>query len=272
MSRIPDFDALDIEPDGSWLTVWFNEPEKRNPLTSRRIADLEALCSYLDDNREIRGVTFRGRGGVFSAGGDLKAFRAIAEGRADEAEITRTSIQAGTLFERIENLRQVTVMIVDGGAVAGGIGLACAGDIVISARAARFALTEVRIGLVPAQIAPFIIRRTGISAARRLMVTAAAFDGGEAATLGIADIVCDTDDEIAAAEKRIREDVLQCAPGAIADTKQLLRDLEGCTGEERRRIAAQCFAGRIFSAEGGEGLAAFLERRKPSWANGGNGE
>lgn len=268
MVPLPTFDALELEAEGEWLTVWFNEPERRNPLTGERIADLDKLCEWLEGSDEIRGVTFRGQGGIFCAGGDLKAFKAFAAGTITRDQIEAMSKTGGHLFHRIEALPQVTVMAIEGGAVAGGIGLACAGDVVVCEESAKLSLTEVKIGLVPAQIAPFIIRRTGSAVARRLMVTAAMFDGAEAARIGIADVACKGTETLGAEVARIRETVLQGAPGAISDTKRLVRDLDGKDRTEQIEIAAEVFAGRILSEEGAEGLASFAAKRKPSWADG----
>ncbi len=271
MPDLPTYQALDLQSAGPWLTVWFNEPEKRNPLTASRMSDLDALCALLETRRDIRGVTFRGRGGIFCAGGDLKYFETISKEEAPRADIFAMSAGAGALFDRIDQLPQVVVMVVEGGAVAGGIGLACAGDITIVESSARFSLTETKLGLSAAQIAPFIVRRTGLPVARRLMLTARTFDGDEAGRIGLADHVCGSDKALTGTEAAIRHDVLQCAPGAIAETKKLLREIDGRTRAEQIDIAAECFAGRILSAEGKEGVAAFLQRRKPSWNAGGQG-
>lgn len=266
MTELPATSAVDLELDGEWLTVWFNEPERRNPLSETRSNDLLAVCEAIGDRRDIRGVTFRGRGGVFCAGGDLKAFSSVFQGGGD-AEATRAmSRSGGKLFDAIDHLPQVTVMAVEGAAVAGGLGLVCAGDVVIVEGSAKFSLTETMIGLSPAQIAPFVVRRLGLPLARRLMLTGVSFDGNKAAGFGLADVAVSGSAEMDAALDKIRGQVLRCAPGAVADTKRLIRSLTGLSREEEIELAAGVFAERIHSDEGREGVASFVEKRKPAWA------
>ena len=264
MTDLPTSDALELELSGGWLTVWFNEPERRNPLTAARVAALAALCAALEGRRDVRGVTFRGRGGVFCAGGDLSAMRTdFQEVGADALQASR---DAGRLYEAVDALPQVTVMAVEGAAMAGGLGLACAGDVVIVEASAHFALTETRIGLSPAQIAPFVLRRLGHRQGRRLMLTGAGFDGSDALEVGLADEVVEGAEGMDEVLARIRASVLRCAPGAVADTKALIRALPGLNHDGRIEAAAQVFAARMASEEGREGVASFLEKRRPAWA------
>ncbi|MEX0347014.1 MAG: enoyl-CoA hydratase/isomerase family protein [Rhizobiaceae bacterium] len=265
MAELPATSAVDLELTGEWLTVWFNEPERRNPLSEARSQDLMAVCEAIADQRDIRGVTFRGRGGVFCAGGDLKAFRSVFQGGGD-AEATRAmSRSGGKLFDVIDHLPQVTVMAVEGAAVAGGLGLVCAGDVVIVEDSAKFSLTETMIGLSPAQIAPFVVRRLGLPLARRLMLTGVSFDGNRAAEFGLADEAVSGSVGIDAAIDGVRAQVMRCAPGAVADTKRLISELNGRSREDEIELAAEVFAERIHSDEGREGVASFVEKRKPAW-------
>ncbi len=266
MVSLPATDTLDLELDGEWLTVWFNEPEKRNPLTEERAGEIRVLCAALEGRRDIRGVTFRGRGGIFCAGGDLKAFKSVFQGKGSREDVIAMSLGAGEMLDAVNNLEQVTVMAIEGAAMAGGFGLACAGDVVIARSDARFALTETTIGLSPAQIAPFVIARLGARAARRLMLTAASFDGTSAVAFGLADETVDDEAALNAALAAVIRQVLRCAPGAVADTKRLLLDLPGLGRKEQRHMAAENFANRMMSEEGREGVASFVEKRKPRWA------
>lgn len=265
MTGLPETTAIDVELDGSWLNVWFNEPEKRNPLSEARSQDLLSLCEAIADRRDIRGVTFRGRGGVFCAGGDLKAFKEIFQGTGDRSATEAMSARGGKLFDVINQLPQLTVMAVEGAAVAGGLGLVCTGDVVIVERAAKFSLTETMIGLTPAQIAPFVIQRLGQTTARRLMLTGASFDGDGAFRCGLADVVADGQAGVDKEISSLRTQAMRCAPGAVADTKRLIQGLPDLTRAKQIELAASIFADRILSEEGREGVSSFVEKRKPSW-------
>lgn len=262
MSGLPASPALDLDLGGDgWLTVWFNEPERRNVLTRARVDALVALAAALKGRRDVRGVTFRGRGGVFCAGGDIAGFRAAVEGTREDA--LALSLAGAAAFDAAAGLEQPTIMLVEGGAWAGGLGLACCGDLVIAHEAARFALTETRIGVVPAQIAPFLLRRLGPREARRLMLSAATLSAAEAKAAGIADEVAA---DVEAAHDRAKSAFLASGPGALAATKALLAALPGPDRAAERAAAAAAFADALRSEEGREGVASFLEKRKPRWA------
>jgi len=266
--ELPAFDTLDLELADRWLTVWFNDPARRNPLTAARTAELLALAGHLADRRDIRGVVFRGRGGVFSAGGDLKAFQAAFQGQADREAVRCASLEGGAMFNALARLPQFTVMVIEGAAMAGGLGLAATGDLVIAEAGARFSLSETRIGLTPAQIAPHLVARLGMVVARRLMLTGTMMDAPRAQALGLVDELVEGEAGIAAALVRARADLAAAAPGAVAAIKAQLALLPGQTPEERATFAADSFADRMLSAEGREGIAAFFEKRKPGWAQG----
>lgn len=265
MRDLPETKALDLELDGYWLTVWFNEPDIRNPLTDHRVRDLLALCDALEVRRDIRGVVFRGRGGVFCAGGDLKSFKAAFQGEGNQEKAVALSLTAATLFEALNALPQITVMAVEGAAMAGGFGLVCVGDVVVADAAARFCLPETTIGLTPAQICPFVIQRLGQREGRRMMLLAPTLSGQETVDVGLVDTLVSGTAEMDAAIAGLRADVGRCAPGAIAETKRLIVMLPDLPREQRAQAAAEIFAGRMLSDEGREGVASFLEKRKPNW-------
>ncbi len=267
MRDLPQTEALDLEMDRGWLTVWFNQPEIRNPLTAERVRDLLTLCDTLTTRRDIRGVTFRGRGGMFCAGGDMKSFKAVFQAGRHE-DVVSMSLEGAALFDAVNTLPQVTVMAVEGAAMAGGFGLACVGDVVIADAATRFALTETTIGLTPAQISPFVLQRLGAKEGRRLMLLASALRAEEAVAVGLVDTVTDGTDAMDTAITAIRKQVERCAPGAVAETKRLILSLPSLSRDEQKQVAAEGFAERMLSDEGREGVASFLEKRKPKWAEG----
>ena len=261
-----DEPILLAERSGSWLTLSFNAPGSRNALSDAMVAALtEALTSARED-RGLRGITLRGRGGVFCAGGDLKAFRRITSGAQTVEQVAEFSLAAGRLFRLVETQPQVVVALVEGAAMAGGLGILCACDVVAVTRDAKFALTETMIGIPPAQIAPYVVGRVGLAEARRIMLTGARFDGTEAGRIGIANAVVDDTAGLDAFEAEIRKGVLRCAPGANAATKEILLAASTLDHDAMMRFAGDRFARCLLGEEGREGVASFLEKRKPAWA------
>ena len=266
MSSETKTDTLILSREAGWMTIRLNQPQIKNALTREMVAELTAVMADLESDRTVRGVTFRGEGQSFCAGGDLKAFHRIFQGTASKDEVASFSRDAGDFMMRLDSLPQVTVMLVEGACMAGGFGLACCGDVVLAHQDARFSLTETRIGLVPAQIIPYIVNRMGRRNARRFMLTAASVDGAEAARIGLADFVVADTESLGGLERQVREQVLRCAPGAVADTKALLRSSERCTSDDYINTAADAFATRMLGEEAREGIASFVERRKPAWS------
>lgn len=267
MVSLPVTEHVVLAAENGWLTIWLNRPEARNALSDQMSEELRSTLETVRDERSVRGITLRGKGGVFCAGGDLKAFRSTFQGEAQSIEaVAAASRKAGDLFRLVNEMPQVVVMLVEGAAIAGGLGLACAGDVVVVTRNARFSLTETTLGIPPAQIAPFVVQRMGLSTARRLMLTAARFDGEEAGKLGLADHVVEDADALHVAEQEIRASVMRCAPGANAVTKEIVLATAQLEPQAIRDLAAKGFAECMLSDEGREGISAFVEKRKPNWS------
>ncbi|PHP65942.1 enoyl-CoA hydratase [Zhengella mangrovi] len=262
MSGFPETVTLDLEPDGGWLTVWFNEPERRNPLSPARAADLLALAGALENRRDIRGLTFRGRDAMFSAGADLAALKRL--GQAGRDEIEALSREGARMYRALADLPQFTVAVIEGAAMGGGLGLACTADLVIATPDARLALSEARVGLVAAQIAPFVVARAGMTAARRLMLTGEAMDATAACAAGLVDRVVPA----AAIEAEIgglRAKLRKAAPEAVVATKRLLQGLPALSAAQAVDAAAKTFADAILSDDGREGMASFFDKRPAGW-------
>ena len=258
--------AIEQAREGGWLTIWFNQPDMRNPMTDEMVGETIAALHAVRDDRTVRGVTLRGRGGVFSAGGNLRQFVDEFQDRDDREATMRMSRGAARILDAVRDTPQVTVALVEGAAVAGGLGIVCACDLVVVERRAVFALSETRLGLTPAQISPFVVEKLGMQIARRLMLTAARFGGQDALEMGLADYIGDTVEELEAHEQAIRKQVMITAPGAVAALKRLLRELPGKSREAQIELAAENFTNAMLSAEGKEGVAAFFNKQKPSWA------
>ncbi|NNL87886.1 MAG: enoyl-CoA hydratase/isomerase family protein [Marinicaulis sp.] len=266
MIKLPDTAAIILERDGGWLTIWFNTPANRNALSDQLVSEVSATLDAVKDDRSIRGITLRGKGGVFCAGADLKAFQAGLSGTLTHESAMAINRGAGELFAKINNTPQVVVVLIEGAAIAGGLGLACCADVIAVTKDAKFSLTETQIGIPPAQIAPHVVRRVGMTTAREIMLTGARFKGDEAHEIGIANFLADDAAGLDAIEAKVREGVMRCAPGANALTKEILLAAPKLTSDEMLDFAANRFASAILSDEGREGIASFIEKRKPEWA------
>lgn len=264
---LPKTQFLLLEEQQDWLTIWFNQPESRNALSQGLTNELRQVLESVRGSNAYRGITLRGSGGIFCAGGDLKAFKSNFQGgEQTRDDVMQASVEAGELFDLINQMPQVIVILVEGAAMAGGLGIVCCADVVAVTADARFALTETTLGIPPAQIAPFIVQRLGLAAARRLMLTAARFKGAEAVALGLADYVASDVSELNAIEQEIRSGVLRCAPSANAVTKNIVLATQHLARKEMVQLAAQGFADCMLGAEGREGVSSFVEKRKPSWS------
>ncbi|MEL7059048.1 MAG: enoyl-CoA hydratase/isomerase family protein [Acidobacteriota bacterium] len=264
---LPDVESLRVERHGPVLHVTLDRPGRRNALDLAMVDGLDALCRALAATppEAIRAVVLRGAGGTFCAGGDLASFAAdepVEAGIDDPVEIANRTF--GRCLLRLEQLPQPVVAVVEGAALGGGLGLVAVADVALAARDARLGMPEVHIGLVPSQVAPFVVRRIGSGPARRLAVTGAVVDGDEAAALGLVHEAADADALDDALDRHL-DDILRCAPRAVAATKDLLRQVPLRPLDPLLDDAARLFARALRGDEASEGLAAFADRRPPSW-------
>jgi methylglutaconyl-CoA hydratase len=268
--EVPDSDAtsdlvqFEGTPEGA-VTVWINRAEKKNAFDSNTIAALHQKFETLHAQDGVRVVFVRGRGGNFSAGADLDWMAEAAD--LSEEENHEDALAMARMLKQLYDLRPLTVALVEGGAFGGGVGLVAACDMAIAAADARFAFSEVRLGIVPATISPYVVRAIGVRRARSLFATARMFDAAFAKEIGLVDQVVADAASLEAAQAKLSADILACAPGAVAEAKDLAafvadRALDHHVIDETARRIARARVG----AEGREGIAAFLEKRKPSWA------
>jgi len=263
--------ALKVERVGAFLLVTFNQPEMRNPLGPEVVAGLAAALDTAEADAGIRALAIRGAGPVFSAGGNLGNFaaRLAAPPDADGGDpIARSNRRFGTFLERLARFPKPVVVAVHGAAMGGGAGLVCAADIAIACAGTRFSFTEASIGLVPAQILPFVAARIGLQPARRLMLTAERFEADEALRLGLVDMVAADMDALREQLTQVLDRIGRCAPEALAATKRLAARC-GEAGAEAglgRLLddAAAAFAAAMRS-EAAEGIAASREKRDAAW-------
>ncbi len=244
-------------------TVTLNRPEVHNAFDDALIAELTATLRTLAADPAVRLVVLTGAGKSFSAGADLGWMKRMAA--YSEAENLADARALAALMRTLDGLDRPTVALVQGPAYAGGVGLVACCDVAICADGASFALTETRLGLIPAVIGPYVVAAIGARAARRYCLTAERFDAAEALRLGLVHQVVPAD-ALAAAGEKIVATLLACAPNALREAKALVRRVAHGPVDE---AMVEDTAGRIarirVGPEGREGIAAFLEKRKPSW-------
>ncbi|HBO15803.1 MAG TPA: enoyl-CoA hydratase [Porticoccaceae bacterium] len=262
---LPRTETLVLDREASVLRIWFNRPEARNALSTEMIQELSETLSAVQHDRSIRAIVVRGKGGVFCAGADIKEFKSEMQ-QADAAEVARSNRVFGHLMTQLNEQPQVVIMLVEGAAIGGGLGLACVADVTLVTSDARFRLSETSLGIPPAQIAPFVTERVGLTHARRLMLTGARFQGDEACLLGVAHAVASDADDLEAQCATILRHISACAPGANAVTKAIVFETLRKPRAEALDFAAAGFAECMLGVEGIEGVAAFVEKRKPFWA------
>ena len=267
MTTLPTTTCLILEPQGSVLTIWFNRPEAKNALSAEMVDELGAVLDAVRDDRSLRTVILRGKGGFFCAGGDIKGFKSdLQSGQPSEEDVAKGNRGFGDLMIKLNEQPQATILLVEGAAIGGGLGLACVGDITIVTRDAKFRLSETSLGIPPAQIAPFVTERVGLTQARRLMMTGARFKGADAVDYGIGHILADDVQDMEAKCAEVLEQIALCAPGANATTKEIVFESTRRPRSDALDFASRGFARCMLSDEGKEGVSAFVEKRKASWA------
>jgi len=194
--------------------------------------------------------------------------RAAPQGREDQDPLVRINRRFGTMITRMDRAPQAVVAVLEGAVMGGGIGLACVADVAIACADASFRLPETSLGLPPAQIAPFLVRRLGLSQARRLAVTGGRFDGATALSFGLVHLCCDAE-ALESTLAAVLAQIDRCAPGAIATTKALMRQSERGELEQVLDEAALRFGEAARGEEGVEGMTAFLQKRSPHWSRSG---
>ncbi len=268
--EVTDTDAMsplvhmDSTPEGA-VTVWINRPEKKNAFDAATIAALRQTFETLHGAEGVRVVFLRGVGGVFSAGADLDWMGDAIEW--DEDDNRDDALELAHMLKALHDIPALTVALVEGPAYGGGAGLVAACDHAMALFDAKFAFSEVKLGLTPATISPYVIQALGPRTTKLLFATGRVFDADDAWGYGLVDEVFEDVASLEVARDALIEEMIPCAPGAIGDAKALVNDFagqkidKGLIEESAKRIAR-----RRVSEEGQEGVRAFLARRKASWA------
>jgi isohexenylglutaconyl-CoA hydratase len=255
-------ETLIVTQDGPVLSIAMNRPEARNALSPVMVRELAQAFETARDDDGIRVVVLTGANGTFCAGGDLKGM----ESRGSDANaIAASNRRFGALLEMADALPKAVIALIEGAAMGGGVGLVAISDWAIADRDARIGTPEVTVGLVPAQIAPFVVARIGYAQARRLATYGLRLSAADAQRIGLVHEIADGPGDLLARGASAVNQVLRCAPQAVAETKKLVRASVREPLGPVLDAAAYSFAAAL-AGEAREGIRAFVEKRKPTWA------
>jgi len=265
---LPETETITPHRDGTTLSVTLNRPQSHNAMSLIMVDELMAVFDWVEANPDVRAVVLRGAGGHFCAGGDIKDMAGARQQAAagDDQAFFTLNRRFGAMVSRAERLPAVLVCVLEGAVLGGGFGLACVSDVALAAGDARFGLPETGLGVIPAQIAPFVVRRIGLTQARRLALTGGRFDGHGAQALGVVHEVADSTEELEQRLRQVLEQIRRCAPHANRVTKQLVLSVDEQPLDAVLDHAARDFADAVNSEEGQEGTLAFVQKRAPSWS------
>lgn len=264
---LPETTTLLLAEDGPVLHITLNRPDTRNAMSLTMVDELMNVLTVIEHRRDIRAVVIRGAGGHFCAGGDVRDMSAARETGSDDVDgFYRLNRAFGLMLQQAERQPQVIVTVLEGAVLGGGFGLACISDVALAHQDSQFGLPETSLGLIPAQIAPFVVKRIGLTQARRLALLGLRIKGPEALTLGLVHTLAEDSAALDAQLAETLSQVRKCAPDANRVTKQLLLDVDRVPLDELLDAAARNFARAVRSPEGMEGTMAFLQKRPATWA------
>ncbi|MCZ4109661.1 enoyl-CoA hydratase-related protein [Brevundimonas diminuta] len=258
-----DLVQIDATADGV-VFVTINRPEKKNAFDAATIAALYEAFETLHGADKVRVVFIRGAGGTFSAGADLNWMRSAADW--SESDNRDDAMGLAKMLKALHDVPALTVALVEGAAMGGGAGIVAACDMAVAVEGTRFAFSEVKLGLIPATIAPYVIEAVGARRARQLFLTANIFDADYAAHAGLIDMVL-PEGSVDEFISMLTDSLSANAPGAMGDAKRLVNDVAGEEIDNRllEETAKRIARARV-SAEGQEGVRAFLDKRPANWA------
>ena len=259
-----DFKTIQIQLGESIAWMQLNRPEVHNALNPELIKELTEAFSWLNDRDDVRIIVLKGNGKSFCAGADLSYMKEMAN--YSRAQNVADADKLANLFKTIYFCGKAVITEVHGACIGGANGLVAAADIVIAERQTRFAFSEVKLGITPATISPFVLQRIGMTHARELMLTGRNFSADEAKDFGLVTTVVD-ETEMIDTERLYIGHFLQASPDAIAECKQLLRTVSG-TSDPYNDIyyyTSSAIAEQRVSKAGQEGMKAFFEKRNPDW-------
>lgn len=274
MADAMNFEALRIERTRATRHIWLNRPDARNAMSLQMVSELRQVLADAETRigtpDAVRVLVLRGTGGHFCSGADLKdmaaaRMRAMQGGEDGTDPIAEVNAAFGELCVAYARTPLAVVAVLEGTVMGGGFGLACVADVALASETANFRLPETSLGVVPAQIAPFLVERLGYSQAKRLAVTGGRLDAAAALRLGLVHSVARTE-ELQIELDKVLADILACAPGALGATKALMAQARLCAPQDLVQHAAAVFSQAAQGPEGLEGMSAFIQKRQPQWA------
>jgi isohexenylglutaconyl-CoA hydratase len=265
---MPDYSNIALTREGAVARLTLNRPERRNAITRQMMFELEDAFRRVGGDKDCRVLVLRGASGHFSAGGDIADMADMPPTPTDGSgdPLIAHYRQFGEALLVLNNLPQPVIAVIEGSAVGGGFGMACCSDIVILHESAKFGLPEPKVGFIPSQILPFIVRRIGEGATRDLALTARVIDASEAHRLGVGRYYCANTADLNRTLKAAIDEVLKLEPEALAVVKRLV--LSTATSDDKTVLdtAAQSIARLLRRPQAREGMTSFMEKTVPSWA------
>ena len=259
---IQTYETIHLETDARGIArLVLNRPDKHNALNAAMIREITDAATRLANDNSVRAVVLSASGRSFCAGGDLVWMKQQFD--ADHTTRVLEASHLAAMLRCLDELPKLLIAVIEGSAFGGGVGLAAVCDIVLAAPDAKFALTETKLGLIPATIAPVLLRRIGLANIRRFALNACPFGAVEAQSIGLISEIHERQELGAAVERQI-DLALACAPGAIADAKQLFRRV--AAGAISQSATAEALAARWEADETRQGVDAFFLHRRPPWA------
>lgn len=261
--KLPTYDSLLLSIDNHVATITLNRPDKRNAFNDEVISELTQAFQYCGEQADVRVVVLAANGKAFCAGADLNWMRAMADYTREEnlADADKLAQMLATIY----HCPKPTIAAIQGDVYAGGMGLVAACDMAIAAKNVNFCLSEVKLGLIPATISPYVIRAMGARAAHRYFLTAEVFDAKEAKKIGFIHERVD-EEEFGQTIERMVDTLVKNSPNAVSACKKLVQDV--AFAEIDAALVARTVAGIAdirASAEGKEGVQSFLQKRKSAW-------
>jgi len=255
--------TIQIEFDGSVVTLWLSRPEVHNALNSAMTAEIRQFFAGLEEMKSIRMVVIRGKGASFCSGADLREMKSAI--LLDPAENLQECMELSGLFASIFNSSKIVVAMVHGNVFGGGNGLVAAADLAFGTNSCRFSLSETRIGMAAASITPYLLQKISSSELKELVFTAREFTGSEAVRNGLLNQSYATTDELELKLANLISQFLKNGKTAMASSKKLINKLTMLAWSKQLEQIPELLAKIRISPEAQEGFSAFLEKRKPNW-------
>jgi len=266
MTALPTTETLLLKHSDGRLYVTLNRPERRNAMNNQMNQELHDLADFLSRSDSIRVVILQGAGGHFCAGGDIKERKEQTDSSAQNMDPARErNIRSGQLFKKFWSLPQTLIVVVEGSAMGGGFGLACLADLTLVHEDAKLGMPETTLGIAPAQIAPYVVKRMGLTRAKQMALTGERINGGMAYQLGIAQYLAASSEMLAELLESVIQQVERCGPKACAATKKIMHEVGHQKDDAMIEFSADIFSKLNKQDEGREGHRAFVEKRKPIW-------